>query len=425
MKSVLDHLEERGLLDAVSSNDLKKQLSEGKKIRVYCGFDPTADSLHVGNLVALQGLKWFQKFGHIPYAIIGGATGLIGDPSGRSIERPDLSEAEIEINLAGIRKNVEKVLRAEGDEPQAVVLNNYDWFKNFGYIGFLRDIGKYFRMGVMLSKEAVKARLQSEEGLSYTELSYQLLQGYDFYHLHKQYGVEVQIGGSDQWGNITAGMDLVHKLDGKEVHAVTLQLLLKSDGTKFGKSEKGAVWLTEEKLSAYEFYQYFVRQADSDVIRLLKMLTMIPMEEIQKLELSMKADGYVPNTVQKVLAREITKAVHGPEAVIKAEAVTKLAQPGHMSDLSVQALEQLHSEIGSAPLPKVDIVGKSLVELIVLANILPSKSEVRRLIRNGGLSLNNQKITDEHQILMARDCIGDRFLLISLGKKNRALIELC
>ncbi len=423
MTTVLDHMEERGLIDAITGQDLKKMLSEGKKLKVYCGFDPTADSLHVGNLIALQGLKWFQRFGHTPYAIVGGATGLIGDPSGKSTERPFLSEDDLQKNIIGIRKNVEAVLRPQGSEPAPVVLNNYDWFKEFSYIDFLRDVGKYFRLGVMLSKDSVKGRLNSEEGLSYTEFSYQLLQAYDFYHLHKKYGVQVQIGGSDQWGNITAGTDLVRRLDGKEVYGVTLPLLVKNDGQKFGKSEKGAVWLSEERLSAYEFYQYFIRVEDRDVIKLLKSLTMLEMDEILHLEKSMNQEGYIPNTVQKVLAREVTKAVHGQSAVDKAEKVTALAHPGHKAELTFDAMTQLKTEIQTATLPRNQLVSISLIDVTVLSGIMPSKSEARRLLRNGGISLNNVKVSDEQLKICEEDFIGGVYLIISCGKKNRFLIE--
>ena len=249
----------------MTSEELKGHVQ--KPVRVYIGFDPTADSLHLGNLVGVMALAWFAKFGHAVYPILGGATGRIGDPSGKSTERPLLDEATLEANIAHLGAFFQKVL------PGARVLNNQDWLGSFSLIDFLRDVGKHFRIGPMLGKEMVRTRLQSEEGMSFTEFSYQLLQGYDFYHLQKTHGVSVQMGGSDQWGNITAGIDFNRKLGGAPIYGVTFPLLTRSDGKKFGKSEEGAIWLSPEKLSPYHFYQYLVRVPDADVICLLKMLS--------------------------------------------------------------------------------------------------------------------------------------------------------
>lgn len=423
MITVVELLKSRGLLEAVTSETLSAKLQKGEKFAVYCGFDPTADSLHVGNLLALMGLKWFQKMGHTPFAIVGGATGRIGDPSGKLSERQLLDEKTLERNLAGIRKNIEQVLKPGPNEPHPVVLNNYDWMKGYSYLDFLRDIGKCFRMGSMLSKEAVKARVNSEEGMSYTEFSYQILQAYDFYYLNKEYGVTLQIGGSDQWGNITAGCELIRKLheEEREVFGLTLPLLVKSDGQKFGKSESGAVWLSPEKLSPYDFYQYFIRVEDQDVIRLMKALTMMPLAEIGEIAESMSSAKYVPNSAQRRLAREITLLVHGEEGLAKAEALTQLARPGAETSLDVTTLQKLQGEIPTVSLKRENVVHRSLVDLIVEAKFMESKGEVRRLIKNGGLVLNNVRVCDEKKNIEEGDLIGT-YLLLAFGKKQKGLI---
>jgi len=300
MTHVIDVLKERGFIEAMTSDELMEMAK--KPFKVYCGFDPTGDSLHLGHMVALMGLAWFQRFGHTPIAIVGGATGMIGDPSGKSQERLLLDEETIENNLKGIQKNL-KALLDFTKENSALILNNLDWFKNFSFIGFLRDVGKFFRLGPMLAKDSVKTRLNSEEGMSFTEFSYQLLQGYDFLYLFNHYDVTVQIGGSDQWGNITAGTDLIRKVHGKSAYGITFPLLTRSDGQKFGKSEKGAIWLSEDRCSPYEFYQYLVRLPDADVIKLMRLLTFMDMEEIKRIEESMGQEGYVANTAQKKVGR--------------------------------------------------------------------------------------------------------------------------
>ena len=314
---VVDVLKERGLLDACTNEDeLRKACADGS-LSVYCGFDPTADSLHLGNLLGIVVLAWFQRCGHTPVALLGGATGRVGDPSGKSAERPVLDDDTINKNTAGIKAILERVLAngaldAGADVPAAKVMNNLDWFGTMGFLEFLREVGKYARVGTMMAKDSVKTRLDSEQGMSFTEFSYQLLQGYDFCHLFKEHDVRVQVGGSDQWGNITAGTDLIRRLADKEgAWGVTFPLLLKADGRKFGKSEDGAVWLSPERLSPYKFYQYMLQSTDADVVRFMRMLTFVPLAEIEAIEAGMSAEGYVPNTAQKRLAEEVTRFVHG------------------------------------------------------------------------------------------------------------------
>jgi len=416
MENIIHKLRERGFI-----NETTPDLEEAVKnpLKLYCGFDPTADSLHVGNMVGIMALGWFQRYGHTPVVISGGATGMIGDPSGKSIERNLLDEATLQRNVAAIARDLKPILNRDAALPAPIYLNNYDWFKEFSMIQFLRDIGKHFRVGTMLSKDSVKSRMQSEEGISYTEFSYQILQAYDFYHLFQHHGVSLEIGGADQWGNIVAGIEVVRKLTSKHVHGLTWPLLTKADGQKFGKSEKGAIWLNPDKLSAYEFYQYMVRTDDRDVIKLLRMLTFLEMSEIHEIE-----KQTTPNYAQKVLAKCVTELVHGPEGVQKALVATEQAAPGKDAYLTGEELRKLMTEIPSATLPKSECEGRKIIDVITAAGFVPSKGEARRLIRNGGLSLNNKKVLDEEAVISLQECVEGEFLLFSLGKKNKSIVRI-
>jgi tyrosyl-tRNA synthetase len=422
MSNVVEVLQERGFIDAMTSEELLEIAN--KPFKVYCGFDPTGDSLHLGHMVALMGLAWFQRFGHTPVAIVGGATGMIGDPSGKSSERQFLTEDTIEHNLKGIKANLETLLDFSNKTAVPLILNNLDWFKNFSFVTFLRDVGKYFRIGPMLAKESVKLRMISEEGMSFTEFSYQLLQGYDFLYLYDNHGVTVQIGGSDQWGNITAGTDLIRKVRGKPAFGITFPLLTRSDGQKFGKSEKGAIWLSKEKCSPYDFYQYLVRVPDADAIKLLRLLTFVDMKEICAYEAMMHQNDYVPNTVQKRLAEEVTRLVHGQEGLEIALKVTQGAAPGSNTILDVEILESISKDMATSHLKESAVVGQKLIDIIVEIGLQASKGEARRLIRNGGVYLNNEKISDENRIISSIDLIDQRLLLIAAGKKNKILIRI-
>lgn len=421
MKNVIEILQERGFVDALTTEELTQMVS--KPMKVYCGFDPSADSLHLGNLVAIMGLAWFKRCGHTVYAVVGGATGMIGDPSGKSAERQLLDEATITANLAGIRKNIETVLTAEKEGPPPIFLNNFDWFKQFSYIDFLREVGKYFRVGTMLAKDSVKSRMIAEEGMSYTEFSYQVLQGFDFLHLYRKEGVAIQLGGSDQWGNITAGTELIRKVTGEPAYGVTFPLMTRSDGQKFGKTERGAIWLSPARLSPYEFYQYLVRVADADVIKLMRMLTFMQMDEIRSYESSMHLKGYIANTAQKKLAEEVTRLVHGQQGLEIALKVTQGASPGNDTVLDAEVLEGLALDMPSCTLKREEVVAVKLIDLLVGVGLQASKGEARRLIKNGGVYLNNAKVCDETLILAAAHLIGDRLLLIAAGKKNKLLIR--
>lgn len=422
MRNIIDILKERGFIEAMTSEELRDQAE--KPLKVYCGFDPSSDSLHLGNMVAIMGLAWFQRCGHTPVVIVGGATGMIGDPSGKSTERQLLDANAIQTNLQGIRKNIEKILHSNSTQNQALILNNYDWFSKFSFIDFLRDVGKYFRIGPMLAKDSVKARFNSEEGMSFTEFSYQVLQGYDFFYLFDKYGVTVQLGGSDQWGNITAGTDLIRKVLGKSASGITFPLLTRSDGQKFGKSEKGAIWLSPEKLSPYEFYQYLYRTADADVITLMRLLTFMDMSEIRKYEQEMKASGYISNTAQKRLAEEITRLVHGEEGLQAAQRVTSAAAPGSKGALDATTLESLAQDMPSHSLGKQDVIGGKLIDLIVKLQLQASKGEAKRLLHNGGVYLNNEQIKDENFTVGSEQLIDGRLLLLAVGKKNKVLLRI-
>lgn len=422
MTNIIDCLKERGFIEALTSEEIR-QLTE-QPTRIYCGFDPTADSLHLGNLVAIMGLAWFQRFGHTPVAIVGGATGMIGDPSGKTSDRQLLDESTLENNLKGIKKNLESILDFQHPTAKAVILNNLDWYKDFSFIKFLREIGSLFRVGPMLTKDSVKSRLQSEEGMSFTEFSYQILQGYDFLHLMQHHGVTIQLGGSDQWGNITSGTELIRKVLGKPAFGMTFPLLTRSDGQKFGKSEKGAIWLSPEKLSPYEFYQYLVRIEDADVIKLMRMLTFMDMNDISRYEKEMNEPNYIPRTAQKRLAEEVTRLIHGPEALQTAIRVTEGIAPGSQTKLDAQMLESLSADMPSRQLPLDHVVNVKLIDLLVEVGLQSSKGEAKRLIRNGGVSINNEKIDDENFLVDNKSLIDNRLMLIAAGKKNKMLVRI-
>ncbi|MBM3192437.1 MAG: tyrosine--tRNA ligase, partial [Chlamydiae bacterium] len=389
--------------------------------KFYIGFDPTADSLHLGNLVGIVAAAWLQRFGHTPYLLVGGATGKIGDPSGKSTERPLLSEEQLQKNVDAIRGQLERLLDFHHPTAAPVMVNNATWFSTMSVTDFLRDVGKQFRIGAMLGKESVRARIQSEEGMSFTEFSYQLLQGYDFYHLYKHHGVQLQLGGSDQWGNITAGVEYTRKVAQASVYGLTFPLLTRSDGKKFGKSEGGAIWLSSKLCSPYKFYQYLYRVADADVIQLLRRLTFIDIQEVMEYEKNLE---YQPNMAQKRLAEEVTRFVHGEEGLQIALKVTQAALPGSDAVLDQEILEEIKGDLPCVCLPSVEVVGKKYVEVLAKASYVTSKGEAVRLVKNGGLYLNNKKVQDPDLLIAEKDLIGAKFLLVSIGKKTRALVEI-
>ena len=423
MKNVIDVLEERGFIESMSSEELRQ--SADQPLKLYIGFDPTADSLHLGNMVGIIAAHWFQKFGHSPVIILGGATGRIGDPSGRSIERPLLADETIAHNVEKIKKNLEKIFsQNEKTDNLPLIVDNNEWYRHLLLIDFLRDVGKHFRMSTMLAKESVRTRLESEEGLSFTEFSYQIFQGYDFYHLYTHFGVVLQVGGSDQWGNITSGIELIRRLCHKPAFGITFPLLTRSDGKKFGKSEERAIWLSEERLSPYKFYQYLYQISDPDVTRLMRMLTVMDLEEILFWEKEMEKPSYSPNSAQKRLAEEITRFIHGEEGLRVAQRVTEAAAPGAKASLDLELLREISADLPNVVLHRTEVVNEKYVDLLAKTGILSSKGEAIRLIQNGGAYLNEEKIEETGFRIGEKHLIGDEFILIGIGKKKKFLIHI-
>lgn len=417
--NIIDCLSERGLIEKATSDELKVICT--KPIKLYIGFDPTADSLHLGNLVGIMVLRWFQKYGHTPVVVLGGATGRIGDPSGKSTERVLLDAATIDSNITRIRTNFERVLDFNDPKTRPILVNNDSWFSKYSFIDFLRDIGKHFRVNVMLTKEMVKNRLQSEEGISFTEFSYQLLQAYDFYHLFQE-GVILQGGGSDQWGNITSGTELIRKLTGQTAYGLTYPLLTRSDGKKFGKTESGAIWLSPDRTSAYDLYQYLYRMPDSDVIKLMRMLTLMEMGEIRKWEKALQEPAYIPNSAQKRLAEELTTLLHGEQGLQSALRATQAAAPGHQTELSPEVFRQMMQDLPYVQLSRNDVVNKKFSDIAVLSGLVTSKGEVSRLVAQGGAYLNNDRVEDPQLLLTDAHLIGGEFILLAAGKKKKILL---
>ncbi|KAJ8752421.1 hypothetical protein K2173_004057 [Erythroxylum novogranatense] len=441
--NVIDILEKRGLLESLTSDNLRSVSSfynsddNTNPLRVYCGFDPTAESLHLGNLLGIIVLSWFQRCGHKVVALIGGATARIGDPSGKSLERPELDVNTLEKNTLGITSTISRIFTNNCNlsststsasllSSSFVVMNNYDWWKEIRLLDFLKQVGRYARIGTMIAKESVKKRLESEQGMSYTEFTYQLLQGYDFLYLFQNESVNVQIGGSDQWGNITAGTELIRKIlqpEGDVAYGLTFPLLLKSDGTKFGKSEDGAIWLSPSMLSPYKFYQYFFSVPDADVIRFLTMLTFLDVKEIDELENQMKSPGYVPNTVQRKLAEEVTRFVHGEDGLNEALKANEALRPGAQTKLDWKAIEGIAGDVPSCSFAYDQVLNLSLVDLSVSAGLFDSKSAARRLLKQGGLYLNNSRVDTENKRIEPEDIVDGKVLL-SAGKKNKVIVRI-
>ncbi len=410
---LLDELKARGLVEALTDPEIEKALD--RPTTVYCGFDPSARSLQAGNLVSIIVLKRFQQAGHKVIALVGGATGLIGDPSGKSAERNMLTVEQVAANKAGIRENLARILDFDGPNA-ATLVDNYDWYKGTSAIEFLRDIAINFRVPQMLAKESVKKRLEASEGaLTFTEFSYQILQGNDFLHLYDNYGCRLEVGGADQWGNITAGTDLVHRMRGETAYGLTFPLLLDSSGRKFGKSEGNALFLNGEMTSVFDWYQYFLRAADADVIRYLKVFSMKSLEEIAALEAEMKAhpEARIP---QKALAEELTLLVHGEAGLKAAQAATE-ALYAKKSASDVAKAEN----VPSAKVALADCVGKSVFAVAAAAGMFKSNGEARRMAVQGGLSLNDAKIDDKR--IFAETDVKDGVAVLRSGKKNYFVLK--
>jgi tyrosyl-tRNA synthetase len=416
---ILDDLRARGLLhDSTDPEALRSRLEEGP-ITVYAGFDPTADSLHVGNLVPLLLLRRFQEFGHRPVALAGGATGMIGDPGGRSSERNLLDADTLDRNLAAIKGQLERLLDFSEGPGAAVLVDNRDWTGPMSVLDFLRDVGKHVTVNTMLAKESVKARVESEAGISFTEFSYMLLQANDYRHLHEALGVELQVGGSDQWGNITAGIDLVRRTVGAHTHGLTVPLVTRADGQKFGKSVDGAVWLSPERTTPYAFYQYFVNVDDRDVERFLLQLTLLPLDEVAAV-MARQAEAPEAREAQKVLARAVTALVHGPDEADRAAG----ASQGFTRTAAELAAGEWEELAASLPVVELgpDAVGRDLVDLLAESGVVASKGEARRLVAQGGLYLNDVAVP-EGRALGADDLFDGTWAMVRRGKKQRHVVR--
>ncbi len=417
MSEILAELAWRQLINQTTDDENLPRLLAEKQRTVYAGFDPTADSLHVGHLMALMILRRFQQAGHRPIALVGGATGMIGDPSGKSEERNLLPIEQLQANIAGMKTQLRRFLDFDCGENSALLVNNADWMGRFGYLEFLRDVGKHFPVNVMLTKESVKSRLdRSDAGLSYTEFSYMLLQAYDFVHLHEHFECELQVGGSDQWGNITAGIDLARRLHGVQLYGVTCPLLTKSDGTKMGKTESGALWLDPRKTSPYDFYQYWINLDDADVGTCLRFFTDLAKEEIDAVLSEHVADPS-QRTGQRRLATELTRLVHGDSGLAEAEEATAQFFGDQKGAKKTPA-----APVTVLPLNRLD-EGLSVIDAFLQGRLNKSKGEVRRLIQQGGAYVNEERVGGIDATIGRDDLNEDSEVVLRAGKKKYAALR--
>jgi tyrosyl-tRNA synthetase len=421
--SILEELKWRGLVaDCTDAAELEKRTVA--PVTLYSGFDPTADSLHVGHLVPLLALRRFQLLGHFPIALAGGATGSIGDPSWKAQERPLLTKEVLERNVASIKIQLAKLLDFETKQNPARLVDNAAWTAGISFLDFLRDVGKHFSVNQMIAKESIRSRLEDREaGISYTEFSYPLIQAFDFYVLARDSNCELQIGGSDQWGNITAGIDLCRKKSGKTVFGLTLPLITKADGTKFGKTETGAIWLDSKRTSVYRFYQFWINTDDLDVIRYLKYFTFLPPKTIDALEVQHNKHPET-RTAHKALARFVTDLIHGPKATTEAECASEVLFGGGLDALSEIGFSYV---IGEAPTKeieklKLDGAGIPLVELLVHAGLCPSKGQARKDIEGGGMNINNVREASATRAVTSSDLLFGKHILLRKGKKNYVVV---
>lgn len=410
---IFDELKERGLVFQTTDEEaLRKALAEGN-VSFYSGYDPTADSLHLGHLVPILVMKHLQLAGHKPYALVGGATGLIGDPSFKDTERSLQTKDTVEGWVRSIQAQVSRFLDFENSDNKAEMVNNYDWFSGISFIDFLRDVGKYFTVNYMMSKESVKKRI--ETGISYTEFAYQIMQGYDFFELNRQYDVTLQIGGSDQWGNMTAGTELLRRKADKTGHVITVPLITDATGKKFGKSEGNAVWLNADKTSPYEMYQFWMNVMDADAVRFLKIFTLLPLDEIEEIGKQFEAAPH-ERLAQKILAREVVTLVHGEEAYKEALNITEQLFAGNIKNLSVKELKQ-----GLRGVPNYQVKtddNLNIVEVLVTAGVVNSKRQAREDVQNGAIYVNGERIQDLNYTLTDADKLENELTVIRRGKKK-------
>jgi len=425
MNDIFADLAWRGLIQQTTDDRYLPEWLNAQSRTLYVGFDPTASSLHVGSLLPLLTLRRFQRAGHRPIALVGGATGMIGDPSGKSEERNLMSVDMLRANVAGLEQQMRQFLDFDGGPQSAVLVNNFDWMRNFSFLDFLRDIGKNFPVNVMLSKDSVKGRLErTDGGLSYTEFSYMLLQAYDFVHLYDQFGCQLQAGGSDQWGNITAGIDLARRMRGVQLYGLTCPLLTKSDGTKMGKTEKGTVWLAADRTSPYAFYQYWINVADADAGTCLRVLTELSRDEVEALDQSRTAEPHLRQS-QKRLAEELTRLVHGEAGLATARRATEMFFGAEIADLNDAQLVEIFADVPSKQLPRERLSGDGLplIDALTEAGLAKSKGEARRTIQQGGAYVNNRRMGDLDACLNTAHLASETVLVLRSGKKNYALLR--
>ena len=424
MRDIYAELEWRGLIHQVTDPpNFQAWLLEEPRT-AYAGFDPTSDSLHVGNLMPLLYLRRFQQAGHRPIALVGGATGMIGDPSGKSEERNLLTVDTLRSNVVAQEKQMRKFLDFQTGDSPATLVNNFDWMRRFGYLDFLRDVGKHFPVNVMLAKDSVKGRLDRDgAGISYTEFSYMLVQAYDFAYLQKEYGCLLQVGGSDQWGNITAGIDLARRMTGVQLYGMTCPLLTKSDGSKMGKTESGAIWLDAERTSPYEFYQYWINVSDDDAGKCLRFLTDLPREEIESLDQSREQEPH-RRASQAKLAEELTCLVHGKSGLAAAEQGTKIFFGAEIESLKDRELLGIFADVPSQDLDWNRLSeGLSIVDALSQAGLAKSKSEARRTVQQGGAYVNNRRVADLDFLLKKEHLASESVIVLRTGKKRYALLR--
>ena len=422
--TIIEELRWRGLVaDCTDLEALTTRLSTGSAT-LYCGFDPTGDSLHVGSLVGQLMLRRFQLHGHSPITLAGGATGMIGDPSGKSAERNLLSREQLDQNLASIKGQLSRILDFDSKVNPARMVDNASWTAGIPYLDFLRDIGKYFSVNMMVAKDSVRSRMEGENGISYTEFSYMLLQAHDFYHLRHAHNCELQIGGSDQWGNITAGTDLIRKKLGLSSWGLTFPLITKADGSKFGKTEDGAVWLDAKKTSPYRFYQFFINTEDSMVPAYLRKFTLLSPSEIEQLE-SRHLANPAAREAHKALAREVTTLVHGKSACDDALRASEIMFGGGLDGITEQLFGDVAGEIPTKPIErsKVEGAGTALVDILVLSGLSPSRGQARKDIEGGGIYLNNVRVSEAARAVATGDLLFGKYLLLRKGKRTYTLLR--
>ena len=416
---VFEEFEWRGMVS--EATDGVREALGTQRVTAYIGFDPTASSLHIGNLLTVMGLARLQKFGHIPIAIVGGGTGMIGDPSGKSQERNLLSAEQVDVNVAGVRAQLERFLDFDTAPNAAKIVNNADWLGTIDVLTFLRDVGKHFTVGYMLQKESVSRRLESEDGISYTEFSYLVLQAFDFLQLFDRHGCSLQMGGSDQWGNITAGIELIRRVRGKKAHGLVWPLMKTAAGTKFGKTEAGTIWLDAGRTSPFKFYQFWLNTDDRDVVNYLKVLTWLDRQAIDALTQTV-AEAPAGREAQRTLAREVTAMVHGADELSKAERATGMMH-GNTAKSADDILE-ISADVPTTAMSMDEFVSSTSTSLTVLVGLAESNSQAARLIKQGGIYINDERITDERAKLQPEQLIAGKVLTIRKGQRDRRVVRI-